>query len=117
MKGDFKYELPENISFVQEVFLNDAYQEQPAHMQSTSAGKLQPWQVEAFTKLVMGEVEHWDSIFDFFAPAVACSAVLDEQRVLFDHARHLSGAPSNGNIFGIFMDNALYVSYSVSHFE
>ncbi|CZQ91643.1 GT4 family glycosyltransferase PelF [Trichococcus collinsii] len=66
MKGDFRYELPENIGFVQEVFLNDAYQEQPAQVQRTSKGKLQPWQVEAFTKLVMGEVEHWDSIFDFF---------------------------------------------------
>ena len=66
MKGDFKYELPENISFVQEVFLNDAYQEQPAQVQAAAGGRLEPWQAEAFTKLVMGEVEHWDSIFDFF---------------------------------------------------
>ena len=118
MKGDFRYELPENISFVQEVFLNDAYQEQPAHMQRTGEGKLQPWQVEAFTKLVMGEVEHWDSIFDFFLrQAMACRSVLDEQRFLFDHARYLSGASSDGSLFGIFMDNAFDVSYSFSHFE
>lgn len=66
MQGKFQYELPDNIKFVQEVFLNDVYHTQPKAIKEDSLKNLEPWQFDAFTKLVMGEVEHWDSIFDFF---------------------------------------------------
>lgn len=63
-KGRFQYEIPDNVSDIQEIFLNDAYSEQA--YEKHRADSLKYWEIEEFKKLMMGQVEHWDSIFDFF---------------------------------------------------
>lgn len=63
-EGQYKYKLPENLKLIQEVFLNDAYNDESSKYKKPKS--LKKWQREEFPKFMMGEVERWDSIFDFF---------------------------------------------------
>lgn len=63
-KGQFQYKLPANVTGVEEIFLTDAYNENA--YQTHSAESLKLWEIQELKKLMVGEVEHWNSIFDFF---------------------------------------------------
>ena len=64
-QGNYQYKLPENVKLVEEVFLSDALED--SSFRGKTKENLKNWHKEEFGKLFQGEVEHWDSIFDFFA--------------------------------------------------
>ncbi|MEG2002996.1 MAG: GT4 family glycosyltransferase PelF [Clostridia bacterium] len=63
-KGDFKFELPENCTSVQEIFLNDAFIADTFEKKSETSVK--PWEINEFKKLFLADLDKWDSIFEFF---------------------------------------------------
>ncbi len=64
-KGKFKYELPENVKEVHEVFLDSALKE-PLPSRRKKKVRLDPQQEEALTKLFRSEDLDWDILFDLF---------------------------------------------------
>jgi len=62
MKGLFKYKLPENVTAVHEVFLNDAFTEG----MSTGREKFTSGELESLSKLVRCEDMNWETLFSIF---------------------------------------------------
>ena len=60
-KGKFKYELPENVTSVQEIFLTDAFE--PGH---AGRGKFTDQELEALSRLVRCEDMDWETVFRIF---------------------------------------------------
>ena len=60
--GVFKYTLPENVSAVHEVFLNDAYEPYT----SSGSEKFTPEELEALSRLVRCEDLDWETMFHIF---------------------------------------------------
>ncbi len=61
-RDKFKYTLPENVSEVHQVFLDDALRQTTAHKRV----RLKQSEVEALHALIAGEKTQWNMLFDMF---------------------------------------------------
>lgn len=62
-KGNYAYKMPVNVTGITEIFLNDVFDE----VSTGAKVSAEKWEIEEMQKLMYGNVQKWEYIFNFFA--------------------------------------------------